>query len=77
MKYIWTCRRTFLAVFAISGLFFLGYGGSGVSDIATAIATIVVGIAGANAYSEVGRSKSEGYSRSSLRENGGSLDTVN
>jgi len=47
MKYIWTCRRTFVAVFAITNLTILGlYAGL---DVAAAIATTALAVAAANA----------------------------
>ena len=45
---IWNCRRSSLAVICIAALTFLGYTQS--LDVAMAIASIAMGVAGANAY---------------------------
>jgi hypothetical protein len=47
VKRIWTCRRTFVAIFAISCLTLLGfYGGL---EVAGAIATVALAVAASNA----------------------------
>jgi len=48
MLKILTCRRTFIAFYAITGLIFLGYYGK--LEVAGSIATIAIGLAGANAF---------------------------
>lgn len=55
MKYIYTCRRTFLSVVSILCLTFLGYYAK--AEVAGALATIVIGVAGANSFQKVGESK--------------------
>ena len=55
MKSIFTCRRTFLGVLSICCLTFLGYYSK--IEVAGAIATIVIGVAGANSFQKVGESK--------------------
>jgi hypothetical protein len=48
MKHIWTCRRTTIAIIAIAALTFLGY--SKGMDVAMALGTVALGVAGSNAY---------------------------
>lgn len=48
MRQIFKCRRSSVAVIAIGVLTFLGYTKS--MDVAMAISTVAVGLAGANAY---------------------------
>jgi hypothetical protein len=52
MKYVWTCRRTFLAVLGMLGLFVLGLVNG--SDVASSIAAVAIGLAAANAGEAVG-----------------------
>ena len=47
MKYVWECRRTFISVLGILCLLALGLVQD--MDVATAIATVAVGVAAANA----------------------------
>ena len=49
MKYIFNCRRTFIAIFSISALIALGFYTKS-TDVAIAISTIAVGLAASNAY---------------------------
>lgn len=49
MKHLWKCRRTYIATLAIILLFVLGYYSKDAS-VGMAIATVAVGLAGANAY---------------------------
>lgn len=48
MKRVFECRRTFIALVAIVCLTFIGYH-KGI-DVGMAIASVAVGLAGANAY---------------------------
>ena len=50
MKHLWDCRRTFVAVFAMLCLLWLGYRGA---DVAGSVAFIVASIAGANASQNI------------------------
>ena len=52
MLKIFKCRRSSLAVICIATLGFLGYS-KGI-DVSMAIATIAIGVAGANAYEKKG-----------------------
>lgn len=46
MKRLWTCRRTFIAFAGLVTLAVLGWRGA---DVASTIAAITIGLAGANA----------------------------
>lgn len=48
MKHIYQCRRTFVAISGLIGLTFLGYTKD--IDVATSMAAIAIGLAGANSY---------------------------
>lgn len=48
MKYLFYCRRTLTSMLGIVCLTFLGYYHN--QEVAMAIATVTVGLAGANAY---------------------------
>jgi hypothetical protein len=48
MKNFMLCRRTFIATFAVASLLVLGWVKG--EDVAMGIATVAVGLAGANAY---------------------------
>lgn len=48
MKHILTCRRSSIAVISIAILGFLGYTKN--MDVAMAISSVAIGLAGANAY---------------------------
>lgn len=51
MNKLWSCRRSFLAFFAIMCLTGLGiHIGEDISGIAVAISGVVASVAGANAY---------------------------
>jgi hypothetical protein len=54
MRHIFNCRRTFIAVLAIVCLAGLGYYAKDIG-VAIAISTVAVGLAGANAYSQVNK----------------------
>jgi hypothetical protein len=56
MKYLYECRRTFIAFFAICVLAWLGYRGA---DVASIIGFIVAAVAGANAAQGVLETKKE------------------
>lgn len=47
MRHLWNCRRTAIAVIAIAALTFLGYTKG--MDVAMALGTVAIGVAGANA----------------------------
>ena len=47
MKFIFTCRRTFVSIFAISCLTFLGYIGD--AEVAGSVATVALALAASNA----------------------------
>lgn len=51
MKYIWVCRRTFVAIFAISCLTAIGVMTD--LDVASAIATTALAVAGANSAQKI------------------------
>lgn len=48
MRHLWNCRRTAIAVIAIAALTLLGY--SKGMDVAMALGTVAIGVAGANAF---------------------------
>lgn len=54
MKNFLYCRRTFVAITAILALFCLGYFKG--TDVAMSIASIAIGIAGANSYEKAATS---------------------
>jgi hypothetical protein len=58
MKNLSYCRRTFIAFFAVTTLGLLGYFKG--TDVSIPIATIAIGLAGANAY-EKGSVKNQQY----------------
>jgi len=57
MKFLFTCRRTFLGVCAIGCLTYLGHDKG--MDVSIAIAGIVASVAGANSYQRVGEKRYE------------------
>lgn len=52
MKTLWTSRRTFIATLAVIGISALGL--SKGMDVSMALASIAIGVAGANAYESKG-----------------------
>lgn len=48
MKELLKCRRSLIAIYAITLLFILGYNKN--IEVAVSISTIAIGLAGANAY---------------------------
>ncbi len=57
MKFILTCRRTFIGLCAIGCLTFLGFHKG--TDVSIAIAGIVASVAASNSYQKVGEKKYE------------------
>lgn len=55
MKDLINCRRSIIAIYAITLLFVLGYTKS--TEVAMSISTIAIGLAGANAYEKRKQSK--------------------
>jgi hypothetical protein len=53
MRHVWNCRRTFLALSCILVLGVLGYLKG--AEVAMSMSTIVIGVAGANAYEKKGQ----------------------
>lgn len=57
MKYVFECRRTFIALLSIACLTAIGiYKGI---DVSVAIAGVAVGLAGANSYEKKGKTGHE------------------
>lgn len=57
MKFLKTCRRTFIAALAIGCLTVLGLAKD--FDVSMALASVAIGLAGANAYEKRGTPKRE------------------